>query len=166
MNEIKLSPLATSHLAEILEIEKDHFTTPWTRWMFEQEIVSDPGPEGPGTYAMVATVGGRVAGYAIAWFIEDGIHLMNIAVHRDFQRRGVGRRLLGDLIAKGAAAKKHVIILEVRASNRGAQEFYRRFDFESVGVRRHYYIDNGEDAILMARHLVPRSRRRRAAQEE
>jgi ribosomal-protein-alanine N-acetyltransferase len=160
MNEIKLLPLEQSHITEIVEIEKDHFATPWTRWMFEQEIVAQPGPEGPGTYAVVATADGRVAGYAIAWFIQDGIHLMNIAVHRDFQRRGIGGRLLNDLIARGAVARKHVIVLEVRASNKGAQAFYRRFGFEIVGVRRRYYVDNQEDAILMARHLVPHVRRR------
>lgn len=160
MEEIKIQPLARSHVSEILEIEKDHFATPWTRWMFEQEIVENPGPEGPGTYAKVATVDGRVAGYAIAWFIQDGIHLMNIAVGRDFQRRGIGARLLHDLIGNGSAVHKHVIVLEVRASNAGAQAFYRRFGFDVVGVRRRYYVDNQEDAILMARHLFPRARQR------
>jgi ribosomal-protein-alanine N-acetyltransferase len=155
MTGLEIGPIEPAHITEILEIEKTLFSTPWTRGMFEQEIAARPGPDGPGTYSVVATVDGRVAGYAVAWFIDEGVHLMNIAVRREFQRRGVGRQLLGDLIESASTGGKRFIVLEVRASNTAAQAFYRAFLFEDVGVRRRYYADNGEDAVLMARGLPP-----------
>jgi len=153
MIEIKIEPLNKSHIRQILEIEKMLFPTPWTRGMFEQELAPDPRGEGPGSHAFVALHGHRLAGYAIAWFVDDGVHLLNIAVRQEFQRKGVGRALLEDLIGRAVAARKRVIILEVRASNSAAHEFYSRFMFTDFGVRRGYYADTHEDAILMALDL-------------
>jgi ribosomal-protein-alanine N-acetyltransferase len=161
MTGLELAPIQSSHIPEILEIEKTLFATPWTRGMFEQEIAARPGPDGPGTYSVVATVGDRVAGYVVAWFIDEGVHLMNIAVRREFQRRGIGRRLLADLVKTASAAGKRFIVLEVRAGNAAAQALYRTFLFENIGIRRRYYADNGEDAVLMALRLSSRSPRRK-----
>jgi ribosomal-protein-alanine N-acetyltransferase len=160
MTRCEIGPIDSIHVEEILEIEKTLFATPWTRGMFEQEIAARPGPEGPGTYSVVATADGRVAGYAVAWFIDDGVHLMNIAVRREFQRQGIGRRLMDDLVESASAAGKRFIVLEVRRSNAAAQAFYREFFFRKIGVRRHYYADNGEDAVLMALDLLDPARRR------
>lgn len=166
MTRFEIGPIESSHIAEILEIEKTLFSTPWTQGMFEQEIAARPGPDGPGTYSVAATVEGCVVGYAVAWFIDEGVHLMNIAVRKEFQRRGIGRRLLADLIDSAFAAGKCFIVLEVRASNVPAQSFYRKFLFEKIGIRRRYYADNGEDAILMALDLSRRrSRRERGTRE-
>ena len=154
MTEVKLEPMNEVHIDSLLEIEKTLFPTPWTRGMFEEELTAEPHGEGPGSYAVVATRGDRVVGYAVAWFVEDGVHLMNVAVHKEFQRKGVGRVLLEDLIDRALAARKLVIILEVRASNRAAHEFYTKFMFASFGIRRGYYADTHEDAILMALDLT------------
>jgi ribosomal-protein-alanine N-acetyltransferase len=161
MTGLEVRVMKASHISEILEIEKTLFSTPWTRGMFEQEVAGTSVDDVPGSYAVVATLGGRVVGYAIAWFIELGVHLMNIAVRKEFQRQGIGKRLLNDLIETASAAGKRIIVLEVRTSNAAAQAFYRRFGFESVGVRPDYYADSGEDAILMAAHLLPRAVRRK-----
>ena len=161
MRGLELGPLETSHIPEILEIEKTLFPTPWTPGMFEQEVADRPSEEGPGSYAVVATKDGRVAGYAIAWFIESGVHLLNIAVRGELQRQGVGTVLLDDLIETASKAGKRILVLEVRASNVTAQAFYQRFRFESVGVRPGYYSDDCEDAILMAIDLAPFARRER-----
>jgi ribosomal-protein-alanine N-acetyltransferase len=154
MTEVKIEPMNESHIGQMLEIEKTLFPTPWTRGMFEQELPAAPRGDGPGSYAVVATLDDRVVGYAVAWFVEDGVHLMNIAVNKAFQRKGMGRVLLNDLIDRAVAAKKLVIILEVRASNRAAREFYTEFMFTSFGIRPGYYADTHEDAILMALDLT------------
>lgn len=161
MTGLELGPMDFSHIAEILEIEKTLFATPWTRGMFEQEIGARPGSNGPGTYSVVARADGRVAGYAVAWFVDEGVHLMNIAVRKESQRRGIGRRLLSDLIETASAARKRFIVLEVRASNEAAQAFYREFSFTSIGVRPGYYMDNGEDAVLMGLSLERRAAQRK-----
>jgi len=161
MTEVKIEPMNKSYIDQMLEIEKTLFPTPWTRGMFEQELTAEPRGEGPGSYAVVVTLGDRVVGYAVAWFVEDGVHLMNIAVHKEFQRKGVGRVLLKDLIDCAIAAKKLVIILEVRVSNRAAHEFYAESMFASFGIRRGYYADNHEDAILMALDLTQLTERRK-----
>jgi ribosomal-protein-alanine N-acetyltransferase len=162
MNGLKVDPMESAHIAEILEIEKILFPTPWTRTMFEEEVAGRPGPDGPGSYAVVATIDGRVIGYAVAWFIENGVHLMNIAVHREFHRRRIGKRLMNHLIETATAAGQRVILLEVRASNAAARAFYRQFGFRSVGIRPGYYSDNREDAVLMAVDLgVQKERRKR-----
>jgi ribosomal-protein-alanine N-acetyltransferase len=166
MIDVKIEPLNTSHIGPILEIEKTHFPTPWTRTMFEQELQKDPRGEGPGSHAVVAMHGGRLVGYAVAWFVDDGVHLLNIAVSKEFQRNGVGRVLLEDLIERAIAAKKLVIILEVRAGNAAAQEFYARFMFTNFGVRRGYYADTNEDAILMGLDLSELSDGRQRGREK
>jgi len=158
----KLEPMCPGHLPDILEIEKTLFPTPWTQGMFEQELIAGPSPEGPGSYAVVAAAAGRVLGYTVAWFVDEGVHLMNIAVRKDTQRRGVGRRLMRHLLREARSAGKAVIILEVRVSNSGAQAFYESFGFAKFGVRRGYYADNREDAILMALDLSKASVRRKS----
>jgi len=161
MTGLRLESMGASHVPEILEIEKVLFPTPWTEGMFEQELLAGPHPEGPGSYAVVAAEKGRVVGYTVAWFVDEGVHLMNIAVRKEFQRRGVGKRLMKHLINAALASGKLVIILEVRVSNAGAQAFYERFGFEKFGVRRGYYADNREDAVLMGLDLASVAARRK-----
>jgi ribosomal-protein-alanine N-acetyltransferase len=157
---IKIEAMDVAHIREILEIERTLFPTPWTQGMFEQELLAGLSTDGPGSYAVVALEAGRVAGYIIAWFVEEGVHLMNIAVRKDSQRRGVGKRLMRHLITAARAARKTIVILEVRVSNMGAQAFYEGFGFQKFGVRRGYYADNREDAILMALDLSTMGARR------
>ncbi len=158
----KLETMRPAHISDILEIEKMLFPTPWTNGMFEQELTAGPSPDGPGSYAMVAVEAGRVVGYTVAWFVDEGVHLMNIAVRKDCQRRGLGRKLIRHLVRTARSAGKVVIILEVRTSNSGAQAFYESFGFAKFGVRRGYYADNREDAILMALDLTRASARRKS----
>ncbi len=100
---------------------------------------------GQGTAVLVAEIGGEVAGFAV-WqeLPEGGAELLNLAVHPRARRRGVGRALV-------EAAGSRRAWLEVRASNKGAIEFYRSLGFTICGRRRRYYRDPEEDAVLMAR---------------
>jgi len=94
-----------------------------------------------------------MAGYLLAWRLEGEIHLGNLAVSKEYQRRGVGQALLSWLIDRTREDGPGRITLEVRASNFAAQELYRRFGFQAVALRRGYYQDSGEDALVMMREL-------------
>jgi ribosomal-protein-alanine N-acetyltransferase len=148
MGEIKLVPMNACHIPQVLSIERRVFTTPWSEEMFVQEVRGIFGSR-----AVVAMLGGHVIGYCIAWFIDDEVHLVNLAVTTGHQKRGIGTRLLRQLLEEAAADRKQTITLEVRESNAGAQAFYRRFLFQTIGVRKRYYSDNREDALLMALNL-------------
>jgi ribosomal-protein-alanine N-acetyltransferase len=151
--------MTEDHIPEILEIENSVFTTPWAEEMFLQEVRGLFGSR-----VTVAVTDGKVIGYQIAWFIEDEVHLANIAVHDAFQGRGVGAMMLSDLIEYALDKDKTIITLEVRASNLGAQAFYRRFYFRAIGVRKGYYTDNREDALLMMMDLQTFAHRRKVVE--
>lgn len=148
MKNLKLAQMNESHIPGVLAIERRVFDTPWTQEMFVQEIRGVFG-----SYTTVALVDDRVIGYQIAWLIEDEVHLVNIAVDPSSQNHGVGTLLLNHLIEHARNQHKAFITLEVRASNAAAQAFYHRFMFHTIGVRRGYYSDNREDALLMVLDL-------------
>jgi ribosomal-protein-alanine N-acetyltransferase len=133
---------------EVIEIEQLSFTDPWSREMFRSEL-----EVGGGTYARMAVRDGRLVGYLLAVLIEDEAHLGNLAVHPTERRSGVGQRLLDDLLqtARGSGISK--ITLEVRKSNENARKFYFRNDFIDVAMRKNYYRNPHEDAIVMLRSL-------------
>ncbi len=133
-----------SHVPEILAIERDIFTSPWSKENFRQELMRIGVSR-----AFVALLGGRVVGYEIAWFLGDEVHLVNIAVARIYQQMKIGTLLLNYLIGYAMKEGKRIITLEVRRSNTIAQAFYRSFSFDCIGLRRAYYTDNREDALLM-----------------
>jgi len=92
----------------------------------------------------------RVLGFASLWVIADEAHLTNIAVRKDFQRRGLGDLLLIAIIELAATLKADFVTLEVRVSNLVAQNLYKKYGFTQVGLRHGYYTDNREDAVLMS----------------
>lgn len=140
--------MTASHLPQVVDIEQRVFATPWTEEMFVQEVRGFFGSR-----AVVAAHRGRVIGYCIAWFIDSEVHLVNIAVTPSYQSRGIGTILLEHLLEEAAGDDRRTVTLEVRESNAGAQAFYRRFLFQTIGIRKRYYSDNREDALLMALDL-------------
>ena len=159
MIELKLIPMNPAHIPPVLAIERTVFTTPWTKEMFRQEVRGVFGSR-----AVVATVGDEVIGYRIAWFIDQEVHLVNIAVARRRQGEGIGTLLLKQLIEEAVEEGTELITLEVRESNARAQAFYRRFFFRAIGVRTGYYSDNREDALLMVLRLDDIVQRRGVAE--
>lgn len=146
--DVILQPMDEVHLDQIVTIERRLFTVPWTETMFRQEIRGVFGSR-----AVVAVHSVRVLGYRIAWFLESEVHLVNIAVDRPFQGLGIGTVLLTDLISEAIRERAELITLEVRAANARAQAFYGRHGFRQVGIRKGYYSDNREDAVLMTLDL-------------
>jgi [ribosomal protein S18]-alanine N-acetyltransferase len=92
---------------------------------------------------------GRVAAYSCTWIVADEMHITSFAVHPQFRRQHVGQQLLAGVLARALESGCRQAVLEVRASNHGAQRLYSRFGFAPVAVRKRYYADNDEDAIIM-----------------
>ncbi|ADU50393.1 ribosomal-protein-alanine acetyltransferase [Thermaerobacter marianensis DSM 12885] len=144
--EIRIEPMTPGDLPLVLAIERRSFPTPWSERAFVGELRDN-------LYAdyIVARHDGRVVGYAGMWCILDEAHVTTIAVDPDFRGRGVGDRLLTALEERALRYGCRRMTLEVRVSNHVAQRLYRRHGFRPCGIRRGYYVDNGEDAIIMWR---------------
>jgi ribosomal-protein-alanine N-acetyltransferase len=130
---------------QIMVIEKLVFSFPWSRKSFEAELKKDFG------ISLVAVFDNQVVGYLIGWFIADEIHIANVAVHPVWRRRGIAEKLIREVIENIEGF--YWIGLEVRRSNLAARALYKKLGFREVGVRRNYYVNEGEDAILMSIQL-------------
>jgi len=144
---LRLRPARKEDLPAILAIERLSFPTPWQATHFFVELYRD--------YARlwVAEIEGQVVGYICFWIIADEAHLANIAVHPSCRGQGVGSELLRVFLRFARRRGARRALLEVRASNRVARRFYEKFGFEKDGVRRSYYQDTKEDAVLMSKRL-------------
>lgn len=141
--------LVYSDLPSVLAIERRSFTTPWSLAMFVLELSKPSG------VCLAASDEEGLAGYLVCSRYADVWHLMNVAVDPRRRRMGVASGLLRQLLREiGPGAR---LTLEVRTSNHGAIEMYRRFGFSIAGERRRYYQDTGEDALIMWLDPVPPS---------
>lgn len=122
------------------------FSAPWSEESFRKEIT-----ENHLAFYIVAEISGRMVGYAGLWGIVDEGHITNVAVHPDFRRKGIGEALITVLLSHTRENGILSHTLEVRASNEAAISLYSKFGFEPAGLRKKYYEDNGEDAIIMWR---------------
>ncbi|MGE5247602.1 MAG: ribosomal protein S18-alanine N-acetyltransferase [Verrucomicrobiota bacterium] len=144
----RVRDMAPRDLDAVLAIEHVSFPTPWTRGMFVEEF-GRPFSE----RCVAEEPGGEVVGYAVSWNVAGESHLLNIAVHPQRRGCGVGWALLRECIRRAACAGSSRIRLEVRAGNEEAQRLYRRCGFLFDGIRKNYYTDTGEDAILFSRSI-------------
>lgn len=131
-------------LDEVMEVERQCFTTPWSRYSFICELKDNQF-----SHYIIAKHMGKIIGYAGMWIILDEAHVTNVGVLPEYRGEGVGEFLMRSLIiaAKNRGAKK--MTLEVRKSNYVAQNLYSKLGFEPVGIRRGYYMDDREDAVIM-----------------
>lgn len=135
-------------LAGVLEVEAESFNHPWTRQMYEVELAR---PDVCHVY--VARIPGcRVAGFCAFWRVLDEAHINNVAVRPALRGQGLGARLLAYTLEEASRLGAPAATLEVRRSNVGAIRFYERFGFREQGVRRQYYVDPVEDALILWRH--------------
>ncbi|HTY80302.1 MAG TPA: ribosomal protein S18-alanine N-acetyltransferase [Candidatus Bathyarchaeia archaeon] len=142
------APMTEDDLDQVLAIERVSFVTPWTRAAFCYEIEQNKVAR-----CTAMRVGGRVVGYLCLWEIGHEIHITNLAVHPEWRRRGVGRRLLAFAMAEGKARGVTLAFLEVRPSNAQAVKLYESLQFQVIGRRTGYYFDTGEDALVMEARL-------------
>ena len=143
---LRFEPLQEGYLPAILAIENRVNGSPWSERSFRNEL------DHPHGVFRVALEGGEVVGYGGLWLVIDEAHVTNVAVEPEHQRRGVGRRLMRELLEEARARGATCATLEVRAGNAAALHLYESLGFERSAVRRGYYPDNKEDAVVMWRH--------------
>ena len=149
MTTIELRRLGLSDLRAIEEIERRSYRTPWSRSMFAGELAK-ASSICLGAFD-VDGEDGKLCGYLIVSRYVDAWHIMNIAVSPDFRRRGIATALLERLFELTEDRSQRGYTLEVRVSNEGAISVYERLGFTGRGIRRGYYTDNREDALIMWR---------------
>ena len=143
---IDLRRLTLADLAAIERIERRAYPTPWSRSMFAGEL-SKPSSICLGAFDTDA--GEVLVGYLIISRYADAWHVMNVAVHVDYRGQGVATMLLNRLFDLTTGDDRRGYTLEVRVSNEGAIKLYEKLGFVTRGVRRGYYTDNREDALIM-----------------
>lgn len=141
---LQLRPVTSSDLEAILAIEKASFAYPWSPRFFLQEL------RVPCARSVLAMIEGKPVGYVIYWLLPSEIDIHNLAVDPAHRRQGIGRSLLLAVIDEAKDEGRSRITLEVRRSNEAAQRLYQSVGFVSQGIRRGYYSDDGEDAVIMA----------------
>jgi ribosomal-protein-alanine N-acetyltransferase len=149
--KVELRRIEAADLDAVLEIERASYPTPWSRAMFAAELAK------PGSLALGAYLeSGELVGYAVVSRYVDAWHVMNVAVAPAYRRRGIARVLLERLFEVTGDDPRRGHTLEVRVSNTAAIALYERLGFERRGIRRGYYTDNREDALIMWRDARPR----------
>lgn len=143
-SEIQIIPMTLTHVPQVMEVERQSFSTPWSKDAYIFELLHNEV-----AHYLVSMVGDLVVGYAGVWTMVDEAHVTNIAVLPLWRRQKIGERLMLELIS---LAKEHgcsKMTLEVRKSNWGARDLYEKLGFIALGCRRNYYSDTKEDAIIM-----------------
>ena len=143
---VELRPLEPRDLDAVEEIERASYPTPWSRSMFVAEL-RKPSSLALGAYSDE----GDLVGYAFVSRYVDAWHVMNVAVSVEFRRRGIATTLLERLFDVTGTDPRRGYTLEVRVSNLHAIRLYEQLGFEARGIRRGYYTDNREDALIMWR---------------
>ncbi|MCK4539169.1 MAG: ribosomal protein S18-alanine N-acetyltransferase [Candidatus Krumholzibacteria bacterium] len=136
-------------IPEILELETRCFPVPWTENMFLCQIGLEDA-----SACLVHEVNGKITGYIIAWFGFEEAHILSIGVDSDSRGGGIADALLEEVleISMGQGCVK--VLLEVRDGNLRARKFYEKQGFSQVGVRKGYYSESGEDALILEKEIV------------
>ncbi len=138
-----IRPMRLADLKEVVKIEEASFPRPWSANAFITQMANDA------SICLVAEVDGHVVGYTIATQYVEVWHLLDLAVHEDYRRRYIATELLEQILELCGQEAHRGYTLEVRKSNRGAIKMYEGFGFICTGLRKAYYSDNGEDALIM-----------------
>ena len=139
-----LRPMTLADVPAVQLLDRLSFPTPSRAGLFEHELLQNEI-----AHYQVLGAGEVLVGFAGFWLIADEIHVSTIATHPDWRGRGLGELLLQNLLFEAHKLPANMVTLEVRRSNEVAQALYRKYQFEEVGLRRRYYRDTGEDALLM-----------------
>lgn len=151
-----LKPMRPSDLPEVLAIEQASYKSPWSRACFEAEMQKSYAEL---QVARLATEDGidPLVGYGCFWLLAEEIQITNVAVHIDYRRQGVGRRIMLHMLQQGYEAGARLAFLEVRGSNQAARALYEGLGFVTVGERPNYYPEHREGALVLRLKLEPGS---------
>lgn len=142
-DNLRLLPMTREDIPRVHMLELLCFSLPWEMEAYYGEV------ENPSAYYLAAHADERIIGFGGMWAIADQAHVVTLAVHADYRRHGLGRRLLIGLLEEARRRGVKEVTLEVRAGNAPAQSLYLSMGFHTVATRRKYYPDNGEDALVM-----------------
>ena len=141
-----INALLESDLDDVLQIEQASFTSPWTRKMFLNELAGNPF-----TFLAACREESTIIGYVCYWIVFEELHMMNLATNPKYRRQGIARTLMTHVLTQARKHGAQSAMLEVRASNTPATTFYTQLGFQQIGLRKQYYADPVEDAIIMRR---------------
>ncbi|MCC7477383.1 ribosomal protein S18-alanine N-acetyltransferase [bacterium] len=139
-------PMRLSDLDQVMQIEEYSFPTPWRRHMYESDLRTNSHSR---FYVIRSVQTGELAAYIGSWFIYDEAHVGTIATRREYRGQGLAAQLLAYTALAALNEAMQYMILEVRVNNEPAKHLYERLGFQLVGIRKGYYTDTGEDALLM-----------------
>ncbi|HKI82977.1 MAG TPA: ribosomal protein S18-alanine N-acetyltransferase [Candidatus Krumholzibacteria bacterium] len=148
MSELKIRPATLSDLSTIRAMEASIFPTPWSEEMIAAELSGDPL-----RIALLALQEEIPVGYIFCWAVADELHVVNLGVIETQRRKGHGQALLQAVLKHPRAREASLVTLEVRVDNESARAFYRRNGFKEIALRKGYYPDTGEDALVMLKNL-------------
>ena len=141
---VRIGPMRRRHLRGVLRIEELANPRPWSLSLFLSELRYTESRA-----YLIARVGTEIVGYAGLMLVAGDGHVTNVGVDPDHRRQGIATRLMLELVRPGMEEGAEALTLEVRVSNTAAQELYRRFGFVPAGMRKNYYSDSNEDALIM-----------------
>lgn len=144
----QIEPMTFKDIDGVLKVEEKCFKTPWSRNAFLCELKNSRI-----AHYIVAKFNGKVIGYCGIWLIIDEAHVTSVGVHPEYRGFGVGKLLLKTIITIAKSYKAKTMTLEVRKSNYIAQNLYFKMGFIPNGIRKNYYSDNREDAIIMTKNM-------------
>lgn len=147
--DVSLRVMRIEDLEPVHAIDVLSFTLPWSERSYRYEVTQNPFARIWVAEITLPDGQPRVIGVIVVWLVIDEAHVATLAIHPDYRRLGIGRRLLAKALLDALERGSRQAYLEVRRSNLAAQALYRHFGFEETGVRPRYYQDNQEDAILM-----------------
>lgn len=140
---IKIAAMTREDLPQVLAIERVSFPLPFSENLFHMELDLNIA------HMMVAKEGDEIKGYLDFWHINGEIHVINVAIHPNARKQGIGSFLMCYVIDYGKKNRARQINLDVRESNSNAIGLYKKFGFEQIDIRKGYYQDNEEDALVM-----------------
>jgi [ribosomal protein S18]-alanine N-acetyltransferase len=143
--QFRIRRATPADLNNLVMLENACFAIPWSQESLQRDLEDNPLAR----YLVAELPDGTLAGYAACWFVVDEGHVTNVAVSPSWRGQGLGRRLLDELIQLAEIEKIQLMTLEVRVGNHAARSLYQAGGFQDVGLRRGYYADNNEDAIIM-----------------
>ena len=148
MSTLSIRPARLYDVPALARIERQSFTSPWSADAITHDVI-----ENERAFVAVAELDGVTAGYADMWIIADEAQLYNIAISPEFRGRGIGSILLRYMAEKAEEAGCRILLLEVRRSNIPAISMYRKNGFKESGLRKGYYAEDAEDAVLMDKEI-------------
>ena len=143
INNLIIEEMKENDIDGVFEVEKNCFEDYWSKDSFKKELSNNLAKY------LVAKIDNKVVGYVGIWFVVDEGDITNVALHEDYRGQKIGDHLIKELVQVCKNNKIISMTLEVRASNVVAQNLYKKYGFKMAGIRKEYYSNNKEDAIIM-----------------